>query len=96
MKFEFDENSVHKFCIENNIIKLSFFGSILTDKFDSESDVDILVEFETGCKPGYLGMARMQRELSGILGRKVDLRTKEELSRYFREEVIKEAVVKYG
>lgn len=91
-----DQNRISVFCHENGIKKLSFFGSILTDKFTDDSDVDILVEFFENSVPGFLGMARMERELSAIIGRKADLRTQNELSKYFRDSVIKEAEVKYG
>jgi predicted nucleotidyltransferase len=62
-----------------------------------KSDIDVLVEFERGRTPGLLGMARMERELSALLGkRKVDLRTPEDLSRYFRQKVLDEAEVQYA
>lgn len=84
------------FCKRNHIRKLSFFGSILRDDFGPNSDVDILVEFEPGHVPGYFGLARMERELSEILSRKVDLRTPQELSKYFRDEIISSAQVEYA
>ncbi|MFH1422028.1 MAG: nucleotidyltransferase family protein [Planctomycetota bacterium] len=83
------------FCRRNRIHKLAFFGSILRDDFGSDSDIDILVEFEPGQVIGYLRMADMEIGLSEILGRKVDLRTPAELSRYFREEVIRASEVQY-
>ena len=56
-----------------------------------------IVEFEPDKSPGYLGMVRMQRELSAILGgRIVDLRTPRELSKYFRQEVLAGAAVQYA
>jgi len=76
---------------------LALFGSALREDFSEESDVDMLVEFEPGHTPGLLGMARLERELSHILGgRKVDLRTPEDLSRYFRDEVLRKAEVQYA
>ncbi len=76
---------------------MSLFGSILRDDFDSESDIDVLVEFEPAHVPGLLGIAHMERELSEIFGgRQVDLRTAGDLSRYFREDVLREAVVQYA
>ena len=95
MKINIDKNKLDKFCKENNIKKLSFFGSVLTDNFTDKSDLDILVEFEKDNKPGCLGMAKIERELSELLKRKVDLRTVNELSLYFREDIVKEAVIKY-
>ncbi len=73
------------------------FGSVLRSDFQPDSDVDILVEFVPGHVPGLLGIARMERELSALLGgRKVDLRTPEDLSRYFRQQVLDEAEVQYA
>lgn len=96
MKIKIDEKRLSKYCSENHIKKLSFFGSVLTDKFNETSDVDALVEFEKDYVPGLLGMNRMERELSALIERKVDLHTKEELSKHFRESVVREAEVKYG
>lgn len=85
------------FCRRNGIRKLAVFGSVLTERFSESSDIDVLVEFQPGQRVGYLRMAAMERELSAIFGgRKVDLRTPEELSRYFRDEVVRNAVVQYA
>ena len=91
-----EQQQLSAFCEKNAIRKLSFFGSVLRDDFDADSDVDVLVEFESGHVPGFLGLARMERELSSILaGRKVDMRTPGDLSRYFRDDVVREASVQY-
>lgn len=84
-----------RFCAQNHIRKLALFGSVLTDRFRPDSDVDVLVEFEQGHVPGFLGLAQMELELATMLGRKVDLRTPRELSRYFRDEVVRSALVQY-
>lgn len=86
---------IAKFCRKYGILRLSLFGSILRDDFGPESDIDILVEFEPGHTPSLFRMVGMEMELNDILGRKVDLRTPAELSRHFREEVVKEAMVQY-
>ena len=86
---------IAEFCTHNHISKFSFFGSVLGDDFKSESDVDILVEFEEGHVPGFFDLARMEMEISKILARKADLRTPAELSRYFRDEVVSNARVEY-
>jgi len=91
-----DQERIAEFCRENHIRKLAFFGSVLTEGFSPDSDVDVLVEFETGHAVGMFRMAAMERELSAILGRKVDLRTPAELSPYFRTEVVRESEVQYG
>ena len=83
------------FCQRNHIQKLSLFGSILTPRFQAESDIDILVEFEPGKAPTLFDVAGMELELSERLGRKVDLRTLRDLSRYFREQVAASALVQY-
>ena len=83
------------FCRRNHIRKLSLFGSILTPRFRSDSDVDLLVEFEPDHIPGFFALAGMEIELSELLGRKVDIRTPEDLSRYFRDAVLASAVVQY-
>jgi len=79
---------ITEFCQRNYISKLSLFGSVLRSDFTPESDVDILVEFMPDKCPGFLKLAGMEIELSEILGRKADLRMPEELSRYFRQQVL--------
>jgi len=89
------KESLEAFCVRNHIRKLSLFGSVLTPRFRPESDVDTLVEFEPGHVPGFLGLAQMELELEAMFGRKVDLRTPHELSRYFRDDVVSSALVQY-
>jgi uncharacterized protein len=89
------KQGIEEFCARNRIRKLSLFGSVLTDRFRAESDVDILVEFEPDARIGYLGLAGLELELTELIGRKVDLRTPAELSRHFREKVLAEALVLY-
>ena len=94
---EMPKNEVAKFCRGNHIRKLSLFGSVLRDDFSPESDVDVLVEFEPNHKPSLFKLSNMELELSKILGgRKVDLRTLEDLSRYFRREVLDSAQIQYA
>ena len=83
-------------CRRHRIRKLSLFGSRLKGTARPDSDVDLLVEFEPNAVPGLLGIAAMELELSALLGgRKVDLRTAQDLSRYFRDEVVRTAEVQY-
>src|SRR5437764_951090 len=91
---EISEADIEEFCLRNHIRKLSLFGSVLREDFGPESDVDVLVEFEPDTHVG-LGICRMARELSEMLGRRVDLRTPAELSRYFRQRVLDTAEVQY-
>ncbi len=86
-----------RFCRENGILWLAIFGSALREDFGPESDIDILVEFAPDRIPGLLGVAGMELELSELLGgRAVELRTSEDLSPYFRREVLQAAEVQYG
>ena len=88
---------IAEFCRRNWIRRLALYGSVLRDDFDPESDVDVLVEFDPAHLPGLFGVARMERELSAIFGgRAVDLRTAEDLSRYFRQDVLRKAEVQYA
>jgi predicted nucleotidyltransferase len=93
-KIEIPKEKLADFCRRNRIRRLAFFGSVLRDDFTPESDVDVLVEFEPGTRVG-LRFFGMERELSEILGHKVDLNTPGFLSKYFRDEIIAEAEVLY-
>ena len=94
IRIEVPRDRIAEFCRRHHIRRLAFFGSVLRDDFTADSDVDVLVEFEPGHTPG-LAFFSMQRELSGILGRNVDLNTADDLSPYFRREVLDEAEVFY-
>jgi uncharacterized protein len=83
------------FCRQNRIRRLSLFGSVLRDDFTPESDVDMLVEFEPDAQVGMISLAGMEIELSGIVGRKVELHTVAGLHPYFREDVLRLAKVAY-
>jgi predicted nucleotidyltransferase len=96
-RIEIPQAKIAAFCRRYHIRKLALFGSVLRDDFRSNSDVDVLVQFEPGHVPGFLGVARLERELADLLGvSKVDLRTPEDLSRYFRDEVLAIAEVQYA
>ncbi len=87
---------IEEFCRKHHIRKLSIFGSYLREDFGPDSDIDFLVEFEPEHIPGLIRFAGMEIELSEMLGRKVDLRTAQDLSRYFRDEVVAQAEVQYA
>ncbi|MCX6844229.1 MAG: nucleotidyltransferase domain-containing protein [candidate division WOR-3 bacterium] len=91
-----DRARLAEFCRRHHIRKLSFFGSVLGESFRPDSDVDVLVEFEPEHVPGLLTLAGLEIELSGLLGRKADVRTAEDLSRYFRDEVVAKAQLLYA
>jgi len=84
-----------QFCERHHIRRLALFGSVLTDRFRADSDVDVLVDFEAGHVPGFIRLAGMERELSELIGRRVDMRTPQDLSREFRDAVVAGAAVQY-
>jgi len=94
---EIPQGRIAEFCRRHHIRRLAFFGSLLRSDFRPESDIDVLVEFEEGHVPGLLRLASMERELSGLLGgRRADMRTPQDLSRYFRDQVVASAEVAYA
>ena len=95
-RLRIDQEELAAFCRRNHIRRLSLFGSVLREDFGPASDVDVLVEFEPGQEPGLLRLAAMERELSGLFGREVDLRTAEDLSPYFRDQVVSTAELQYA
>ncbi|RQD79362.1 MAG: nucleotidyltransferase, partial [Methanocalculus sp. MSAO_Arc1] len=77
------------FCKKYYIRRLALFGSVLREDFSRESDIDVLIEFEEGKTPGFFTIFSMEEELSELFGgRKIDIRTPKDLSRYFRDDVI--------
>lgn len=91
-----DQDALAAICRRHHIRRLSLFGSTLKGSNRPDSDIDLLVEFEPEAKPTLLTMARIEIELSSLLGgRKVDLRTAQDLSRYFRDEVVRAAETQY-
>jgi len=88
-----ERDALASLCRRHRIRRLSLFGS---GTASPGSDVDLLVEFERGAAPSLLDLADIEQELSGLLGgRRVDVRTPEDLSRYFRDEVLRDAEVQY-
>lgn len=85
---------IEAFCQRWGVLRLSIFGSALRADFSPQSDIDILVEFAPDQKVG-LSFFSMERELSEILGRKVDLNTPNFLSPHFRNEVLSQAQIQY-
>lgn len=92
-----DQAALRRICRRHHIRRLALFGSRLKGKSRPDSDVDLLVEFEAGKSPGMIALATIEAELSGQLdGLKVDLRTPQDLSRHFRDEVERTAAVQYA
>lgn len=90
-----DEETLARFCQAHHVRRLSLFGSQQKGTAGPNSDIDLLVEFDPAQIPTLFGIAAMEIELSELLGRKVDLRTAGDLSRYFRDEVLRTAEVQY-
>jgi len=92
-----DRAALAAICRRHHIRRLALFGSTLRGTDRPDSDVDLLVEFEPGHKPGLLALAGIEAELSVVAaGRQIDLRTAQDLSRYFRDEVVRAADVQYA
>jgi len=96
MNLRIPKEKIAEFCKKNHIRKLSLFGSALREDFSPDSDLDMLVEFDPEYIPGLITLAGMEIALSEILGHKVDLRTAQDLSPYFRQEVLDSAKVQYA
>jgi predicted nucleotidyltransferase len=95
-KLPFAPDALADVCRRYHIRRLSLFGSTLKGTARPDSDIDLLVEFERDATPSFFDLANIEQELSALLGgRRVDLRTPQDLSRYFRDEVVREAEVQY-
>ena len=95
MNLKIPGEKIAEFCKKNHIRKLSLFGSALREDFRSDSDIDVLVEFEPDTRVGLIRLAGLEIELGEILGRKIDLNTPGFLNKYYRDKVLTEAVVHY-
>jgi predicted nucleotidyltransferase len=94
LALEIDKSALERFYVGNHIRRMSLFGSHVIGTSRPDSDLDVLVEFEPSQQPGLLGLSRMAAELSAMIdGRRVDLRTPKDLSRHFREEVLRASKV---
>jgi uncharacterized protein len=94
-KISFNMKKIEHFCQRNHITSMALFGSVLTRAFTPDSDVDFLVKFEKAHIPTLFSLVDMESELSQIVGRKADLRTVEDISHFFRDDVLKAAEVIY-
>ena len=96
-QIEIPETEITDLCRRHGIRRLALFGSVLTSRFSDSSDVDVLIEFRPEERVGFFRLADIESELSRLLGRrKVDVRTPLDLSRYFRDEVVRDALVLYA
>ena len=95
-KIEIPADKLADFCRRHHIRSLSIFGSVLREDFGPDSDADVLVEFEPEAQVGFIALGQMQRELSELLQRPVDLVPKEGLKPKIREAVLSSAEVVYA
>ena len=95
MEITFPAAELASFCRRHGIRSLALFGSLLHGNAQAGSDIDFLVEYEPEQKIGLFAMTQMESELSDLLERPVDLRTAQDLSVYFRDQVLAEAQVLY-
>jgi predicted nucleotidyltransferase len=92
-----DVSRLEAVCRSWRVKRLSLFGSRLKGLAGPDSDIDLLVEFEPGGEPGLIGLSQLELELSELVGgAKVDLRTVEDLSKYFRDDVVRTAALQYA
>jgi predicted nucleotidyltransferase len=95
LKIDLSEDKIKEFCQHNRIRRLSLFGSVFREDFGPESDIDVLVEFESGTNVGLITLAGMEIELGQMLGYKVEIHTVKGLNPHFRDEVLDQAEVQY-
>jgi predicted nucleotidyltransferase len=96
MALDISRDALAALCRRHHIRRLSLFGSILKGTERPDSDIDLLVEFIPGREPGLIGLAAIELELSSLSGRRIDLRTPEDLSEHFRRDVVRAAEVQYA
>lgn len=97
LRIHVDDRTIAEFSRRHYIRRLAFFGSVLRDDFRPDSDVDVLVEFEPGRGPGYIGLGQIEEDLSKLLGnRRVDLVTPKALDRRIRDRVLATAEVRFS
>ena len=98
-RIDIPEDEIAAFCRRHHIRRMALFGSVLRDDFTPESDVDVLVEFESDARIGYIGLAGLEIELHQILGRKADLYTFEGIKSsrnwLLRKEILESAEAVY-
>lgn len=93
---DFPNIQVRELCREYRVRELALFGSALRGDFSAQSDIDLLVEFEPEARVSFITLAQMQRKLSTLLHRRVDLVPKSGLKPRIRQSVLASAEVIYA
>lgn len=92
--------AITAFCLKWYIVELAFFGSILRGDFRPDSDIDVLLRFAPGVDYSLLMYARMANELSDILGRNVDLVSRDDVEHSTnwirRQDILNSAQIYYA
>jgi predicted nucleotidyltransferase len=97
VRLSFDRDALADLCRRHHIRRLALFGSTLKGTARADSDIDLLVEFAHGKEPGLIRLAGIEASFSALFGgRRVDLRTAQDLSEHFRAEVPRSALVQYA
>jgi len=78
-----DDQEIARLCERHRIKELSLFGSVLRDDFRTDSDVDLLVLYEDGHRPGIDEYIAMREDFEALFGREVDLVNKNRLENPF-------------
>jgi len=91
---------IQAFCVKQNISELSLFGSALREDFGPDSDIDFLVRFSPEARPTLFDLVRMKDELESIVGRDVDLVSKNAIeasrNRFRRQSILESTKVIYA
>ena len=95
-KIDLPMEEIAVICSRYKVRELALFGSVLRDDFRPDSDIDVLVEFDPDAEIGFMALARMARELSALLHRKVDLVPKTGLKPKIRRDVLAGSKVLYA
>jgi uncharacterized protein len=95
MELSVPNDALAALCQRYGVRELSIFGSAIREDFRADSDIDLLVQFDPSATVGFLALAALQRELSELLGRKVDLVPKDGLKPFIRDSVLSAARVLY-
>ncbi len=95
-RFPVSRDALSAVCEEFDVVELSAFGSVLRDDFAPDSDIDLLVVFDPARPVGLFHVLRLQRRLSELAGRPVDLVPKQGLKPHLREQVLASAQLLYA
>ncbi len=90
------QSQIIEVCRKYRVRELSLFGSVARGDYRDQSDVDLLVEFEPEAEIGLITFNKLQRELADIVGRPVDLVSKQGLKPVIRQNVLAEAELLYA